>query len=194
MLKQLRAALVIVGVMTVITGLAYPAVVTSLAHALFPWQAGGSLIKRNGQAVGSALIGQSFTHPGYFWGRPSAAGQGYDAANSGGSNLSPSSRKLADDVAGRVEVLRKADPQFLDGPVPADIVTASASGLDPHISPEAATAQVKRVAAQRHVPIEEVRKVVAAHTEGRELGVLGEARVNVLRLNLTLDERWPLGK
>lgn len=193
MLKQLRASLVIVGVMTVITGLAYPALVTSLAQALFPWQAGGSLIERNGQVVGSALIGQSFTHPGYFWGRPSAAGQGYDAANSGGSNLSPSSRKLADDVAGRVEALRKADPQ-VDGPVPADIVTASASGLDPHISPEAATAQVKRVAAQRHVPIEEMRKLVAAHTEGRELGVLGEARVNVLRLNLTLDERWPLGK
>lgn len=188
MLTQLRAALVLVTVMTVITGLAYPALVGGLAHALFPWQARGSLIERDGQVVGSALIGQSFTHPGYFWGRPSAAGQGYDAANSGGSNLAPSSKKLAEQVAARAAALG------MDGPVPADLVTASASGLDPHISPEAATAQIKRVAAQRHAPAEDVRKLVAAHTEGREMGMLGEPRVNVLRLNLALDERWPLGK
>lgn len=193
MFKHLRAALAVVGVMTIITGLAYPALVTRLAEALFPWQAGGSLVERDGKVVGSALIGQSFSDPGYFWGRPSAAGQGYDAANSGGSNMAPSSKKLAEDVAARADALRRADPQ-MDGPPPADLVTASASGLDPHISPEAAFAQVKRVAAHRHAPADEVRKLAAAHTEGRELGVLGEPRVNVLKLNLALDERWPRRK
>lgn len=192
MLKHFRAALVMVAVMTVLTGLLYPAAITGLAAALFPYQAGGSLIQRDGKVIGSTLIGQSFTQPGYFWGRPSAAGQdGYDAAGSGGSNLAPSSRKLAEDVAARAQALR---PEGGEGLVPADLVTASASGLDPHISPEAAAWQIKRVAAHRHAPVDEVRKLVAAQTEGRELGVLGESRINVLRLNLALDERWPLGK
>jgi len=191
MFKHIRAALVLVVVMTAITGLAYPALVTGLATALFPWQASGSLVERDGKVVGAALIGQPFTQPGYFWGRPSAAGQGYDAANSGASNLAPSSKKLAEEVAVRAEALRRADPEQ-SGPAPADLVTASASGLDPHITPEAAAWQVKRVAAHRHAPVEEVRQLVAAHTQGRELGVLGEPRVNVLRLNMALDERWPL--
>lgn len=191
MLKEFRAALVMVVVMTAITGLAYPALVTALANALFPAQAGGSLVARGDTVVGAELIGQPFTQPGYFWGRPSAAGQGYDAANSGASNLAPSSRKLAEDVAARAEAMRRAAPEQTDQ-VPADLVTASASGLDPHITPEAAAWQVKRVAAHRHAPVAEVRKLVAAHTQGRELGLLGEPRVNVLRINMALDERWPM--
>ncbi|MGE5478165.1 MAG: potassium-transporting ATPase subunit KdpC [Bacteroidales bacterium] len=191
MWTHLRSAVVLVVVMTALTGLAYPLAVTGLADLTFPWQAKGSLIEKDGKVVGSALIGQKFDNPAYFHGRPSAAGEGYDAANSGGSNLAPSSRKLVDDVAARVAAERKANPGE-PGPVPADLVTASASGLDPHISPATAAYQVKRVAAYRHVPVEEVRKLVAAHTEGRELGLLGELRINVLKLNLALDERWPM--
>lgn len=191
MWTHLRSALVLVAVMTALTGLAYPLAVTGLAGLTFPWQAKGSLIEKDGHVVGSALIGQKFDNPDYFHGRPSAAGEGYDAANSGGSNLAPSSHKLVDDVAGRVAAERKANPDE-KGPVPADLVTASASGLDPHISPATAAYQVKRVATYRHVPVEEVRKLVADQTEGRELGLLGEARVNVLKLNLALDERWPM--
>lgn len=191
MWTHLRSAIVLVAVMTVLTGLAYPLAVTGLANLAFPWQAAGSLIERDGKVVGSALIGQKFDNPAYFHGRPSAAGEGYDAANSGGSNLAPSSRKLVDDVAARVAAERKANPDE-PGPVPADLVTTSASGLDPHISPATAAFQVKRIAAHRHVPVDEVRRLVTEHTEGRELGLLGEARINVLKLNLALDERWPM--
>lgn len=189
--SHLRAAVVLVAVMTALTGLAYPLAVTAIADLAFPWQAKGSLIEKDGKVVGSALIGQKFDNPAYFHGRPSAAGDGYDAANSGGSNLAPSSRKLVDDVTARVAAERKANPDE-PGPVPADLVTASASGLDPHISPATAAYQVKRVAAYRHVPVEEVRKLVTEHTEGRDLGLLGEAHINVLNLNLALDERWPM--
>lgn len=191
MWTYLRSAFVLVVVMTAFTGLAYPLAVTGLANLAFPWQASGSLIEKDGRVVGSALIGQKFDNPAYFHGRPSAAGEGYDAANSAGSNLAPSSRKLIDDVAARVAVERQSNPDE-KGPVPADLVTASASGLDPHISPATAAYQVKRVAATRHVGVDEMRKLVAEHTEGRELGWLGEMRVNVLKLNLALDERWPL--
>lgn len=191
MWTHLRSALVLVVIMTALTGLAYPLAVTGLAAMVFPWQAGGSLIEKDGHVVGSALIGQKFDNPAYFHGRPSAAGDGYDAASSGGSNLAPSSRELVDDVAARVAAARQANPDEKGG-VPADLVTTSASGLDPHITPAAAAYQVKRVAAARHVQVEEVRQLLAQHTEGRELGLLGEPRVNVLKLNLVLDARWPL--
>jgi len=190
MWTHLRSAIVLVVIMTVLTGLAYPLAVTGLADLAFPGQARGSLIEKDGRVVGSALIGQKFDSPAYFHGRPSAAGEGYDAASSGGSNLAPSSSKLADEVTARVVAARQANPDE-KGAVPADLVTASASGLDPHITPAAAIYQIKRVAKFRHVPVEDVRTLVGEHTEGRELGLLGEPRVNVLKLNLALDTRWP---
>lgn len=191
MLSLLRPALVLTGVMTVVTGLAYPLAVTGLAETLFPRQAGGSLIHDNGTVIGSDLIGQTFNRPGYFQGRPSAAGTGYDAANSSGSNLGPSSRPLVDAVAERVSTLRTANP---DAPaqVPVDLVTASASGLDPHITPAAALWQVPRVAKERRLSAPALRDLIHEMTEGRDLGLLGEPRVNVLRLNRALDARWPL--
>lgn len=191
MLSLLRPALVLTGVMTVVTGLAYPLAVTGLAETLFPRQAGGSLIHDNGTVIGSDLIGQTFNRPGYFQGRPSAAGTGYDAANSSGSNLGPSSRPLVDAVAERVNTLRAANP---DAPaqVPVDLVTASASGLDPHITPAAALWQVPRVAKERRLSAPALRDLIHEMTEGRDLGLLGEPRVNVLRLNRALDARWPL--
>ncbi|MBX9634255.1 MAG: potassium-transporting ATPase subunit KdpC [Magnetospirillum sp.] len=192
MLKHIRAALVLLAVMTVITGLAYPLAVTALAQWIFPWQAQGSLIERNGQVVGSALIGQSFTGPAYFWSRPSATPDApYNAASSGGSNLAPTSKALVDGVTAAVEAVKAAHPDQT-GPVPMDLVTASASGLDPHITPAAAAWQVKRVAMARHAPMPEVQKLLTAHTEGREFAILGEPKVNVLKLNLALDERWPI--
>lgn len=192
MLKELRPALMLLVVMTLLTGIAYPLAVTGLAQLAFPWQANGSLIEKDGHVVGSALIGQSFAGPAYFWGRPSATtGTPYDAANSGGSNLAPTSKALVDGAAAAVAALRAAHPDQT-GPVPGDLVTASASGLDPHLSPAAVQYQIKRVALARHASVDDVRKLVAAHTEGRELGLLGEPRVNVLKLNLALDERWPL--
>lgn len=203
MLKELRPALSVLVVLTVLTGLAYPLAVTALAQAFFPWQAGGSLVDRDGRVVGSALIGQSFTGPGYFWGRPSATtaadpddasrtvAHPYNAANSMGSNAAPTSKALAANVAAAVAAIRAAHPDQT-GPVPVDLVTASSSGLDPHISPAAAAYQVARVAQARHVPADAVRALVQAHTEGRELGLLGEPRVNVLGLNLALDETWPV--
>lgn len=205
MLKELRPALVLLVVMTVVTGIAYPLAVTGLSQAIFPWQAQGSLIEKDGRVVGAANIGQSFTGPAYFWGRPSATTAAdpadpaksvaapYNAANSMGSNLAPTSKALADGVAGAVEAVRAAYPGQ-QGAVPVDLVTASASGLDPHITPAAAAYQVKRVALARRVPVEEVQKLLAANTEGRELGILGEPRVNVLRLNMALDDKWPLAK
>ncbi len=191
MWKEFRSCLALLVVLTVITGFAYPGTVTVLAHLAFPWQAHGSLIEKDGKVTGSRLIGQSFTSPGYFWGRPSATAKPYDAANSAGSNLAPSAKALADTVADRKATLTEAHPGQSD-PVPADLLTASASGLDPHISPAAAAWQVKRVANARHVPQDEIRALVARFTEGRELGVLGEPRVKVLDLNMALDEHWPL--
>ena len=191
MLSHFRSALVLLAVMTALTGLAYPLGVTAIAHLAFPDQAAGSLIERDGHVIGSALIGQEFTSPGYFHGRPSAAGTGYDAANSSGSNLAPSSAQLAETVAARVAALQAENPEET-GPVPADLVTASASGLDPDISPAGAAWQVRRVAAARGAAVGDVQALVVRHTQRRELGLLGEARVNVLKLNLALDERLPM--
>lgn len=191
MLSHFRSGLVLLVVMTALTGLAYPLGVTAVANLAFPEEAAGSLIERDGRVIGSALIGQEFAGPGYFHGRPSAAGNGYDAANSSGSNLAPSSAKLVDLVAARVAALKAENPGET-APVPADLVTASASGLDPDVSPAGAAWQVRRVAAARGVPAAEVQALVAAHTRGRELGLLGEPRVNVLKLNLALDETFPM--
>lgn len=192
MIKELRPALSLLLMLTALTGLAYPLAVTGLAQLVFPWQAQGSLIERDGHVVGSALIGQSFSGAGYFHGRPSAtADQPYNAANSMGSNLAPSARALADGVTAAVQAAKAGNPGT-KGPVPMDLVTASASGLDPHISPAAARFQVKRVANARQVTEDEIEAVLATQTEGRELAILGEARVNVLMLNLALDQRWPI--
>lgn len=187
MLKEIRPAVVSFLVLTLVTGAAYPLAVTGIAQAVFPHQANGSLIVKNGQAVGSGLIGQSFSDPRYFWGRPSATGpMPYNALASGGSNLGPTNPALLEAVKGRVQALRDADPGNA-APVPVDLVTASASGLDPHISPAAAEYQVNRVARLRHLPAATVQALVAQHTEGRQFGLLGEPRVNVLTLNLALD-------
>ena len=184
---QFRPALTLFVLLSLVTGLAYPLVVTGVAQAAFPEAANGSLIVENGRPVGSALIGQHFTDPGHFWGRPSAtAPTPYNAANSGGSNLAPTAPALVEAVQARIEALRRADPGNT-APVPVDLVTASASGLDPHISRAAADFQLARVARVRGLPPEQVRALVQAHAEGRWLGVLGEPRVNVLKLNLALD-------
>ncbi|HEU0204645.1 MAG TPA: potassium-transporting ATPase subunit KdpC [Burkholderiaceae bacterium] len=187
MLTDLRRAVVLFLLLTVITGLVYPGVVTGIAQLLMPARANGSLIERNGKAVGSELIGQPFSDLKYFWGRPSATGpQPYNGLASGGSNQGPTNPALADAVKERVAGLRAADPEN-KAPVPPDLVNASASGLDPHISPAAAEYQVARVARERKLDIAKVRALVAEHTEGRQFGVLGEPRVNVLALNLALD-------
>lgn len=183
----LRPALTLFIVLSLITGLLYPLAVTGVAQTAFPHQANGSLIARDGKAVGSELIGQSFTQPGHFWGRPSAtAPMPYNAAASGGSNLGPTNPALAEAVKARTEALRAADPGNTR-PVPVDLVTASASGLDPHISPAAAAYQAPRVARARGLPPMQVQALVQQHTESPWLGWLGEPRVNVLALNLALD-------
>lgn len=187
MKNLIRPALSLFLLLTIITGLAYPALTTGLARLLFPSQAAGSLILKDGKPVGSALIGQNFSDPGHFWGRPSATSpQPYNGTASSGSNQGPLNPALTDAVKGRIEALRAADPGNTR-PIPADLVTASASGLDPHISPAAADYQVARVAAARKLAPEAVHKFVAAHTEGRQWGVFGEPVVNVLELNLALD-------
>jgi K+-transporting ATPase ATPase C chain len=197
MVREIRPAIVVLLALTLITGLAYPLAMTGIAQAIFPNQAQGSLIERDGAVVGSALIGQQFTSDKYFHGRPSATTAAdpndstktvpapYNAANSGGSNLGPSNKALIDRVQGDMETLKKENPSM---PVPADLVTTSASGLDPDISPEAALFQVPRVAKARNLPEDRVRQLVTDSTQGRLLGLLGEPRVNVLQLNLALDK------
>ena len=188
MIKLLRPAVVLLLLLTAITGLAYPFAVTGLTQLLFPAQANGSLILRDGKPTGSALIGQRFTDPKYFWGRPSATTpQPYDGTASGGSNLGPSNPALTDAVKARIAALRAADPGNT-APVPVDLVTASGSGLDPDISPAAALYQSNRVARTRGLPPDEVRALIDRYAQARQFGVLGEPRVNVLELNLALDK------
>jgi K+-transporting ATPase ATPase C chain len=183
----IRPAVVLFVLLSVITGLIYPLLVTGIAQVLFPEQAAGSLIERDGQRIGSRPIGQNFTDPKYFWGRLSATGPyPYNAAASGGSNLGPLNPALKEAVESRIAALRAADPGN-NAPVPIDLVTASASGLDPHISPAAAEYQITRVARARGLTPETVRALVAQHTKARQWGVFGEPRVNVLELNLALD-------
>jgi K+-transporting ATPase ATPase C chain len=195
-LRELRPAIVMMALFTGLTGLAYPLAMTGIAQTFFPHQANGSLIERDGKVIGSALIGQNFTKPGYFHGRPSATTgpdpkdptktipTPYNAANSGGSNAGPTAKSLIERVQGEMKAFKEENPNT---PVPVDLVTTSASGLDPDISPAAALFQVPRVARERKLPEQRVRALVVAQTEGRFLGVLGEPRVNVLRLNMALD-------
>ena len=189
MRRNLITAILYTVVTTVIFGLVYPLVVTGIAQVLFKDKANGQLLQRNGQLVGSRIIGQPFTSPGYFHSRPSAAGNGYDAANSSGSNYAPTNKKLIDRVAGDVAALQLDHPNT---EVPIDLVTTSASGLDPDITPAAAEFQVTRIAHERNLSEDAVRRLIAQHTLGRQLGFLGEPRVNVLELNLDLDQAAPI--
>lgn len=189
MKKQFTVAIGYTIVTTIIFGLIYPLLVTGLSQLLFPKQANGSLIVKNGQVVGSELIGQSFSSDKYFHPRPSNAGNGYDPLSSGGSNLGPTNQALVTRVAQDVAKLQQENPGV---PIPADLVTSSGSGLDPHISPASAAFQVARVAKAREVSEEQIRRIVAEHTQGRQWGLFGEARVNVLELNLELDESFPV--
>lgn len=191
MWKQLGPAFKMTLLFTVLTGLAYPALVTGLCQLLFPHRANGSLVSANGRVVGSALIGQNFSKPEYFHPRPSAAGNdGYDASASSGSNYGPTNQRLIDRVKAAVEQVRKENPGYT-GPVPADMVTTSGSGLDPDISHASAEVQAPRVAKARGVSLDQVQQMLNAHAEGRTLGFLGEPRVNVLELNLDLDRQFP---
>lgn len=197
MLHQLRPAILLLAVLTGITGIAYPLVVTGIAKTLFPHEAGGSLIERDGVIVGSELIGQSFVDPetgatltGYFRGRPSASN--YDASASGGTNLGPTNPILVQNVEAQITIIRQENGLTADQSVPVDLVTSSASGLDPHISPASATLQVARVAVQRGVTEEQIQQLVGRYTSERTAGVLGEPRVDVLALNLALDQAFPM--
>ena len=188
MFAQLRSAVLMFIVLTVITGVAYPLLVTVIAQTVFPYQANGSLIVRDGKVVGSELIGQSFDDPKYFWGRPSATSAfPDDASASSGSNLGPTNPAQFNAVGARLDAIKKAQPEST-GPVPIDLVTASASGLDPQISPAAAEYQIARVASARRISVAQVGKLVSQNTEDRTFGLLGEPRVNVLKLNLALDD------
>lgn len=190
LIEQIRPALVVLALLTLLTGVLYPLAMTGLAQLLFPNKANGSIITRNGQAVGSGLIGQSFDDPRYFWGRISETSPAYNAAASTGSNFGPLNPALTGMVQARINALRAADPGNTQ-PIPVDLVTSSGSGLDPHISPDAAYYQVPRVARARGLDEAAVRRLVAQYTEKRQLGVLGEERVNVLELNLALDALKP---
>ena len=188
MKKNLITAVLMTIATTILLGLVYPLVVTGLAQVIFPKQANGQLIQKDGKTIGSRIIGQGFSGPEYFHSRPSAAGNGYDAANSAGSNLGPTNQKLIDRVKSDVATAQAENP---GQPVPIDLVTTSASGFDPHITPAAAEFQLPRVAKERGATVEQVQTLMAKYTEARQLGVLGEARVNVLELNLELNERFP---
>ena len=191
MWEQILPGLKIKIFMTILLGVVYPLVMTGICQVLFPYRSNGSLIISGGKVIGSELIGQNFTKPEYFQPRPSAAGSdGYDATSSGGSNYGPTNQKLIDRVKASVVKFRKENPEFT-GPLPADLVTASASGLDPHLSPDSAAAQAPRVAKARGVPLDQVTRVIAQFTEVPDLGLLGEPRVNVLKLNLALDQQFP---
>jgi K+-transporting ATPase ATPase C chain len=187
--KNLVVAILMTIVTTLLLGVAYPLAVTGLAQVLFRDKANGQLLERDGKVIGSRIIGQAFSSPGYFRSRPSAAGTGYDAASSGGTNLGPTNKKLVDSVKAASDAARLENP---GAAVPVDLVTSSASGLDPHISPAAAAFQVPRIARERGVPEAEIRGLVEAHSEGRQLGFLGEPVVNVLELNLALDAQMPM--
>jgi K+-transporting ATPase ATPase C chain len=191
MLEQLMPAVRMTLVLTVLTGMLYPALITGIAQAILHKQANGSLIEVNGKVVGSELIGQKFSKPEYFQEGPSAAGDGYDAANSGASNFGPTNQKLVDRIKADAKKFRKENPDF-SGPIPADLLTASASGLDPDIRPASAAAQTPRVAKSRGIATAEVQQLVQRLTEHRELGFLGEPRVSVLKLNLALDSTYPI--
>ncbi|AMC37022.1 potassium-transporting ATPase subunit KdpC [Janthinobacterium sp. B9-8] len=191
---QLRPALVIFALLSVVTGLAYPLLVTGISQATMPDQANGSLVQLQGKAVGSSLIGQNFSEPQYFWGRPSATGpMAYNAGGSSGSNLGPTNPALLDTVQARVDALKKAHPNQAAA-IPVDLVTASGSGLDPHISVAAARYQLERVSVERKLSSDKVGKLVEENTEGRQFGLFGEPRVNVLKLNIALDQQYPLAK
>jgi K+-transporting ATPase ATPase C chain len=189
MWRQMLPALRMTLVLTALTGLIYPGIVTGLCQMLFPNQASGSLVYKDGKVIGSTLIGQNFTKPEYFQPRPSSAGNGYDATASSGSNLGPTSQKLVDRVKASADKFHKDNPNF-NGTIPADLLTASGSGLDPHLSPESADAQVDRIAQARGTSPQDIRNLVAQLTESRDLGFLGEPRVNVLKLNEALDAKY----
>lgn len=191
MKKNLITAVLMTVATTILLGIVYPLVVTGLAQILFPRQANGQLIRKDGQIVGSSIIGQGFSGPAYFHSRPSSAGNGYDAANSNGSQFGPTNQKLIDRVKGDVASAQADNPNTL---VPIDLVTTSASGLDPHITPAAAEFQLSRVAKERGTTVGRLQTIVAKHTEGRQFGFLGEARVNVLELNLDLDQQLPANR
>ena len=189
--RNLVTAALMTIVTTLLLGIIYPLAITAIAQVAFPSNANGQLIERDGKVIGSRIIGQGFSSPGYFHPRPSAAGTGYDAANSAGTQLGPTNKKLIDAVKSNVEAARRENP---NAAVPVDLVTTSASGFDPHISPAAANFQILRVARERGIPEADVRRLVESHTAGRQLGFLGEARVNVLELNLALDAHYPIKK